>query len=99
MLEIPTVGYFQYFCRYSVFFGICNTNVSIGIWKYRNGGRLRLIASRHWWWWWWWSTPSLRPETEFVVTQFRCKCYVFLSVNEKKLSIRRLKRTLAIITL
>jgi len=48
--EIPTARYFRYFFgRYSVFFGICYTNVgiaSIGIWKYRGIGSESVLRTQ-----------------------------------------------------
>ena len=36
-------------CRYSVFFGICNTDVGtdIGIWKYRDIGSVSVLPTHH----------------------------------------------------
>ena len=35
------------FCWYSAFFGICNSDVGIDIWKYRDVGSVSVLPAHH----------------------------------------------------
>ena len=42
--QFGTLGIFW---SYSIFFGICNTDVGIGIWKYRSIGLVSVLPTHH----------------------------------------------------